>query len=134
MANASDITVQQDAGTPEQLPQGAATDLNAALPNKTVQPAGEQPGAVQPEAMPEPAQARDYEPEYAPESDDEQFITGPTMRADEPLTAGVTAVPKSAVPASVLRHLPDLVEAAAAPGAPARLRFLVQFLAREANK
>src|ERR1051326_4413718 len=93
---AEDITFQADQGTPEQLPQGAATQLNDALPTETASPPETAAG---PEAAaPQPATPADYEPKFTPATDDESFLVGPTTRPAEPLTAGAQVRDPKALP------------------------------------
>jgi hypothetical protein len=120
---AEDLTFQQNAGTPEQLPQGAATQLNEANP-QPADTAAEQPQAD----MPEPAQAADYEPEFQPSTDDEDFIVGPTTRPDEDVTTGTDSPQR--VPPHVRAQLTALQDAANVPGASAELQALVAYLLR----
>jgi len=116
--------VQQGAGTPEQLPQGAASAVNEATPSATEMTAEQ----VDVGDFPEPAEAADYEPLFEPATDDEDFITGPSLRPDEDVTAGAS-VPLR-VPAHVRAQLPSLQAAADAPGASAELQALVSYLLR----
>jgi hypothetical protein len=120
---ATDLEFQANQGTPEQLPQGAATQLNEANP----QPA-DQGQATAPAEEIQPAQPADYEPQYQPATDDEEFLTGPTTRPDEDVTAG--AVMGDRVPPHVRSQLPALQAAADAPGASAELQALVSYLSR----
>jgi len=118
-------------GTPEQLPQGAATELNNAAEQGRA--LGAQADASAPQApdqaeLPAPAQAADYEPQFEPSTDDEDFITGPTTRPDESQLVGTTAPQR--VPGHVRAQLPALQAAAQAPGASAELQALVSYLLR----
>lgn len=116
-------------GTPDQLPQGEATALNQAvtdIPNQGGQ-------AAAPEMADDstaPAQPADYEPIYTPESDDEDFLSGPTLRPDEAQFVGAT--PQQPLSAAARRSLPTLQAAAAEPGASDALKALVAALLREA--
>jgi hypothetical protein len=118
-----DLTYQADQGTPEQLPSGTATQLNEANP----QPA-DQTTAEPQVALPEPAQAADYQPEFQPSTDDEEFLTGPSIRPDEDVTAGT--VQGNRVAPHIRAQLPALQDAANAPGASAELQALVSYLSR----
>jgi hypothetical protein len=111
-------------GTSEQLPRGAATAINEATPSETEM----QSGQVDVGPLPEPAEAADYEPEFEPATDDEDFITGPSLRPDEDVTVGTILQPR--VPSHVRKQLPALQEAASAPGASAELQALVAYLLR----
>jgi hypothetical protein len=122
---------QQGGGTPEQLPQGAAQGLNEGLA-QVPEEGGAPAAAPLEEEVPETATPADYEPAYQPETDDDAFLTGPTTRPDEPVTAGVND--RADIPASLRRALPLLVDAANTPGASPQLRSLVNFLVREANR
>ena len=139
---AEDVAVQQDtaSGPGADLPQGAASEVNAALPTQTVPDASGQPGAVEGGAAaadtsePEVAQPSDYEPMYTPETDDEQFITGPTTRPDESVSTGAFARgPKSLSP-RLAGAMPLFVAASELPDAPPQLRVLMSLLAADAEQ
>lgn len=133
---AEDITVQQDTGSGpgQSLPQGAASEVNANLPTETVSgpgealaaPAEDQAGADA--GLPEPAQPSDYEPVFQPENDDEDFLTGPTTRPDEPVTTGAFGGGRTALPPDAPTWMPVFVEAAQLPDAPPQLKALVRIL------
>lgn len=128
--------IRANEGTADQLPRGEATKLNEAMPS-TLAPEELAPTSPEEAAAPdlELADATDYEPQFAAETDDEDFITGPTSKPDEAVTTGVTAMPNAArVPPSLLRALPSFVAAASMPGTSEQMRFVAAFLAREANK
>jgi len=124
-----------DAATGAPMPQGEAQALNEAVADM---PAPEQDASVpQAEAAPTtptddiaPAQPADYEPIYTPESDDEEFLTGPTGRPDEAQFVGATT--RQAMSPRVRRAIPALQRAASEPGASAQLQELVAHLLREA--
>ena len=124
---ATDMEIEQNAGTPEQLPQGEASALNEALPT-TKTPA-------EPEALVETpieyAPPSDYEPTYTPEDEDMSFVTGPTTRPDEGVTTGTTAPTRTGLSPEVRRNLPALVRLASRPDASADLKALVAFLIRQ---
>lgn len=133
---AEDLAVEQstESGPGSDLPQGAASELNAALPTQAVSE-GEMIAGPEGEAADlEMAESSDYEPMYQPEGDDDAFITGPTIRPDEPVTMGVTANSPQRLSPDLLRHLPDISAAAMLPGASATLRTLADFLVREASR
>jgi hypothetical protein len=90
----------------------------------------EQPVEEQPLAMAVPA---DYRPLFSPESEDDAFITGPSMRPDEPVTAGIPSGGAS-IPAAVIRNLPLLQRAAQEPGADPKLQTLVALVLRELGR
>jgi len=116
---------------PDQLPQGAATDINTApvgTPPQDVQPAA--PAAPAPQ-QPQAAIPADFEPKFVPQGDDETYITGPTTRPNESVTAGASSRQRG-ISASLRRDLPALVHASTQPGAPEQMRFIVDFLIREA--
>lgn len=137
-------------GGPEQLPRGSATELNQ---NTDVQAPEGLDVAPAPEAAPEaapaetveeapdlemaqedgsedlqPAEAADFEPLYEPQSEDEEFLIGPSGRPDEAQWVG--ANDRRVLPAAVRRHIGPLQEAAAMPGASPELIALVQYLLR----
>jgi hypothetical protein len=113
-------------GTKDQMPRGEAQQLNEAL--ATVQEAGPVQ-AAQVESPPEQASPADYEPQYTPETDGEQFITGPTLRPDEPVTTG-TVSPTGGMPEHLKNVLPVFEDAASRPDAPPQLKLLVQLMQR----
>ena len=128
-------------GTADQLPQGAAAALNDAMPSELQAP--ELDPGLAPEGAATEAEApdleaagpADYEPQFSAETEDDDFITGPTTKPEEDVTAGVSAYPNpQRVSPSLLRALPSFVAASGMPGAPAQMRFMAAFLAREANK
>ena len=124
-----DVQYEAAEGTPDQMQRGEASDLNAQLP--TENPTAPEPAveAVQDEAV-LPAEPQDYDPLFDPETDDEAFITGPTMRPDEAQFVG--AVQPRELPPTVKRSLTALQQAATEPGASAELQGLVQYLLRKA--
>ena len=117
-------------GDPNQLPRGAAEAANEGtnvtaqepLAVDTATPAEED---LTPEDLATPA---DFEPQYVPETDDEEFLAGPTERPDEAQFVG--ANPPQGQSQTVRRHLSLLQEAASAPGASAQLQALVSYLIR----
>lgn len=137
-------------GSAEQLPRGAATQLNentnvqppepVALPETPVEgtgatesPAGGEPGMEGPEEGSEDlleAENADFEPVYEPEDEDDEFIVGPTGRPGEAQWVGAQS--RRTLPAAVNRHLTTLQEAAAMPGASPELVALVKYLLRKA--
>ena len=126
---ATDMEIEQNAGTPEQLPQGEASALNEALPT-TKTPT--EPESLVEEVPIEYAQPSDYEPTYAPEDEDMSFVTGPTTRPDEGVTTGTTAPQlRVQLSADVRRQLPALARLAARPDASNDLKALVAFLLRQ---
>lgn len=144
MADAPDLAVQQDtaSGPGNDLPQGAASQVNAALPSQTVSegqtieaPApGDQAAAAEDTAEPELAQDSDYEPVYTPETEDEQFITGPTTRPDESVSTGAFARGPRTLSPRLAAAMPMFVAAAELPDAPPQLRLLMQMLASDAEQ
>ena len=146
----AETNIPASEGSPEQLPRGAATQLNentnlqapepVALSQGPVEatgatetPAGGGDGTQGPEEGSEdlqPAEAADYEPLFEPGSEDEEFITSPTSRPDEAQWVGAQS--KRTLPQAVRRHLGPLQEAAAMPGASPELVSLVKYLLRQA--
>ena len=131
--------VQQGAGTAEQLPQGEATALNEAMPTGTELAASGQPedqvpttGAAPAEDTAEPdfAAQSDYEPQYQPEGEDDDFVTGPTTRPDEPVTTGAFGGPRRGLSPDLVAALPVFEEAANLPDAPPQIRILMGALAQ----
>ena len=124
---ATDMEFEQNAGTPEQMPQGAATELNEALP--TTKTPTEPESVVD---MPiEYAKPADFEPGYQAEDEDMGFVTGPTTRPQEAVTAGTTAPARTQLSPEVRRNLPALVRLASRPDASEDLKALVAFLVRQ---
>ena len=129
MSSATDATFQADQGTPDQLPQGAATELNAALPTQGTVTGS----ATQKEADAASAQAlqpiqratqADYQPQYQPQSEADQTLFDPTTRPDEPLLAGLNQ-DRMPPPGT---SLPLLLAMANDPNAPPQLQILVDQL------
>lgn len=128
MADAQGMEFQAAQGTPDQLPQGAASALNEALPapgqldpNAELmveggdQPAPGQDGGM--DAFPDGTETAGR-PEFAPQGLDEEMLfldTDPTEPKGVQLPAG-------RLPASVVRLLPYMAEAASDPRAPESLR------------
>lgn len=140
MASA-DISMPAEMGTASQLPYGAATDLNEVAPTTDVtepeavtapEAGGEESLDTEEALVPELATPADYEPQYTPTSEDDDFIVGPSTRPDEPVTAGAAMRPR--LSSSTLASLPVLVAAAAEPDASEELQALVAILLREANR
>jgi hypothetical protein len=138
---ASDVELEKGTG-PEQLPQGAVSELNAATPSPTELAPEElsvAPGA-QEEAVEEPlpAEAADYEPMFEPGSEDEAFLVSPTTRPDEAQTVGIPTGAAAIAP-EVIRSLDTLQRAAEEPGAEEpgadpNLQTLVRLILRELGK
>lgn len=117
---AEDVEFEANQGTAEQLPQGAASDLNAALPSVEAAPPD---GATAPEEVPiQAATPQDFQPKFTPESEDEELLYAPTDRPNEPLLAGLQ---DRAIPPRLAASLPLLVQAAAQPDASPQLQALV---------
>lgn len=134
MASA-DISMPAEQGTPEQLPQGAATALNEAAPTTSVTepaPVADAAAAAEPTVEPQMASPADYEPMYQPDTEEDQFLTGPTMRPEEPQYVGTT--PPRGLPPRVRRSLPVLQQLAADPDASPELQALVNLLVYEASQ
>lgn len=133
---ATDAEFEQGAPGAEQLPQGATEQLNEALPTTTPgEPETALEVTTEPSgALPEPEYAlpQDFEPTFAAETEEDDFIAGPTFNPDEPQTVGATR--RIQVPPNVRRSLPILQQMAAEPTASPQLRALVSLLLREANR
>lgn len=124
---ATDVEFERSSGTAEQLPKGAASDLNAALPTK-------QPSAPEVQvAVPQMANPADYVPSYQAEDDDMAFVTGPTTRPDEPVTTGIFPGRSEPLSPSVAKALPQMSMMAARPDASPEFRAMVAYLVREAQ-
>lgn len=144
MADAPDLSVRQDtaSGPGNDLPQGAASEVNAALPTQSVSegqtieaPApADQAAAAEDTSEPEVAQPSDYEPIYTPESEDEQFITGPTTRPDESVSTGAFVRGPMSLSPRLSAAMPLFVAAAELPDAPPQLRVLMSLLAQDAEQ
>lgn len=126
-------------GSPNQLPRGEATALNEGTNVVAPDPIQAAVALTEPEGMPqevapeddvpvEPAAPEDFLPDYEPSTEEEAFLTGPTMRPDEAQTAG--SAPRRGLAPVVRRNLGILQQAAAGPNASPELRALVQFLLR----
>jgi hypothetical protein len=121
---------QQGAGEATQLPQGAATQLNDAMAEV---PTPQDDTQLAQDSGVELAQPSDYEPQFQADNEDEAFITGPTTRPDEPVTAGIPTG-ADAIPPDVIRNLPLLQRAAQEPGADPNLQTLVALVLHELNQ
>lgn len=119
---------------PDQLPQGAATDINNAPEGTPPEDAtaGTQPAALAEEQLPLPAERGANVPVYQPDTEDEAWLTGPTLRPDESQIVGTQ--PRVPLSAAVRRALPLLKRAASSPDADPQLVALVSYLSREAGK
>ncbi len=119
---------------PDQLPQGEAKQLNDQLASTPPPPDTAQPVAPQQQqqALPAAASPNDYQPQFTPQNEGDQFITGPTTRPNEPQTVG--AHQQLPVPQAVLDAMPAFVEAAQAPDAPPQLQALVQLIQFHAGR
>jgi hypothetical protein len=130
MAEKQEIRANQ--GTPDQLPQGAAAELNAAMPSELAPE--ELLAEADVEEVPdlEPATAADFDPAYVPESEEDEFLTGPTNKPAESQTAGA----RYPTPLSVRTRaaLPVLQAAASDPSATPELIALTRLLVREASR
>jgi len=105
-----DTTVRKGAPGPEQLPQGAAQQVNEAMPEIVLPEAA-------PPALPAPATGAFRPKEPADESGSFLFGDGTGLRPRP-------ARPRP--PDEVIGWLPALARAATAPGAPASLRGLLR--------
>ena len=126
-------------GSPNQLPRGEATDLNEGTNIVAPDPIQAAVSLTAPEGMPEPAPPEedvpvepaapeDFLPDFEPATEDEAFLTSPTLRPDEAQTVGTT--PRRGLAPVVKRNIGLLQQAAALPNASPELRALVQFLLR----
>jgi hypothetical protein len=124
-----------DAATGTPMPQGEAQSLNDSVSAMPAPEAGA--SAPQAEAAPapevQPAQPGANIPAYQPDNEDDQFITGPTLRPDEPQTAGIPTG-AGGVPPDVVRGLPLLQRAAQEPGADPKLQTLVNLVLHELGR
>ncbi len=115
--SSTDVAIQQNAGTPDQLPQGAAGALNAALPTESVnQPPV--PSPAFPAAGSEQG-ASSAQPDFKPSTFDEQVLFGPSEVGGP---NAPTQLPPGRLPDSVIRWLPVMRAAANEPTAPDSLR------------
>ena len=131
-----------DEGSPNQLPRGAATELNDGTNVVAPEPLALAPPAAEAQATSEgqdatvlegaedlaPAQPADYEPIFEPGSEGEDFVTGPTNRPGEAQYVG--AGPRPTLSPQVRAQLPALQAAASEPGASIELQTLVKYLLR----
>ena len=136
----ADANFQAGEGGPDQLPRGAAEAANEGTNVVAPDPITAAVSLTEEEAMPteevapeedvpvEPASPQDFLPDFEPATEDEEFLTGPTMRPDEAQTVGTT--PRRGLAPNVRRNLTLLQQAAASPTASAELRALVQYLLR----
>lgn len=141
--SATDITIQQDAGTPDQLPQGEASALNDALPTETAAPPSSDAADAASKASsaeantaallssPELQPADGTGVGYSPQNDDEKFLSSSSLYPDQSVTAGAGG--RKVIAPEVLKNLPVLVQAANAPTASPELKALVSLLLAELN-
>jgi len=130
--------VQAQLGTPEQLPYGEAAALNETPMGQTAPELGVPEGApaaapAEEEYVDDPGQPGDNEPLFEPADEDEDFLTGPTLRPDEPQSI-LPLAGRQRVPENVRRNLPLIQAAASEPGADPQLTTLVNFLVREMSR
>jgi hypothetical protein len=115
VADAPDVQYEQAAGTPDQMPQGQASELNAGLPT-------ENPTAPAPIPIAFPSESEDTagQPQFAPSpgSDVEQILFG-EPDGTEPTTP---ELPPGRLPDSVVRWLATMKSAANEPTSPDSLR------------
>lgn len=119
-----EVKYKQNAGTPDQRPQGAAGDLNeglAAVPDQEAAIVPEEEGELE-LALPE-----DNEPVYQPITDEDDFIFGATTRPNEPESFGAVSS-RPLRPANVESWLPALDEAASALDAPPQVKALAKLV------
>lgn len=117
---ANDAEVQQQSGTAEQLPKGAASDLNAVNPYAGSVGAPDAAMAPEPEAVIGDEDPALLDPNFAPgDSVEEQmlFLDAPNERS----TSGSAPIMTPQMPLAVYRQLGALREAASRPGAPRSL-------------
>lgn len=119
---------QQGAGSPEQLPQGAATEVNdASVMGETVAPDQVDTGGLD---------VADMEPEYAAPPEDGDISAGGDPEEDDflyeqpegDLVDDARFSGHGPIPQDVMDRLSDLVEASRDPSAPPQLTLLVQLL------
>ena len=131
--SATDITYEKGTG-PEQLPAGAATEVNAQLPTQTASQPDPMEGAAAPapeaDVPTAPAEAGDFVADYQPVDEDDDFITGPTGRPGEDQAVGTA--PRRGLSPRVAKNMTLLQQASSAPGASPELQALVSYLLRNA--
>ena len=133
---AEDIAFEKGTG-PEQLPAGAATEVNAQLPTQTASQPDPMEGAALPEQAPveedvpvAPAEAGDFDADYMPADEDDEFLTGPTGRPGEDQAVGTA--PRRGLSPRLAKNMTLLQQASSAPGASPELQALVSYLLRNA--
>ena len=117
--------VRANQGTPEQLPKGEAQRLNEETNVEAPEP------IILPEEEPVDlglAGPGDFEPVFEPETEDEEFITGPSTRPDEPQYIG--SAQSTPISPQVRRMLPVLERAANDPEASQSLKDMVRYILR----
>ena len=118
--------VRANEGTADQLPRGAATELNEAMPSEL-----EPEGLLPPDQLaPSPGEdgaddsfpdgTETYgQPEFEPRGLDEEMLF---LDSEHGQVAGPTQLPPGRLPDSVVRMLETMGAAATEPGAPESLR------------
>jgi hypothetical protein len=140
---ANDPQFRMNTGTPNQLPKGAAQDLNeaaaAAAPQDTspfdIEEAGAGDVAAdqgEEETAPGPIQTspRGSIRAQGGMNEDDKLVFGKTSRPNEPLTTGSPANPKS-IPPGLASQLSGLISIAKDPNAPPSIKALVRILAHD---
>jgi hypothetical protein len=105
---------------PDQLPQGAATDINSApqgTPPQDPQIAAAQPAFAEAQPLPPPDN-------FTPRTEDENILFGPGSG----LGVSIIAANPNPPPRNVQDWMPTLMEASRHPDAPEQLRTLVTLL------
>jgi hypothetical protein len=130
VAEAQEIRANQ--GTPDALPHGEAAALNEAMPAELAPAELLEEAPVEEVPDLEPATAADFDPPYVPETEEDEFLTGPTNKPAESQTAGA----QYPTPLSVRTRaaLPVLQAAASDPSATPELIALTRLLVREASR
>lgn len=124
--------VKKGPPSPEQLPQGGATEVNAGLDIAEElsegQDALEVPGPPEGVTLQEPPDAG------GPADEDEEILFGPTSRPTEAVTVGMRPSRRLPPPDDIMEWLPDLVDASRHPSAPRQLRILVELITGELGR
>lgn len=131
-----------DTGTPDQLPKGAAQDLNEAAAqasagsgNATPSPNGQgATSSLAPQTQPGgtplgPVSSRKPDTsQITPPGEDDSLLFGPTGRPDEHIGTGAGLAGKSTTPPGADKWLPALVEASQDPTAPQMFRDMLKLV------
>ena len=115
----AEVPIEQGPPSPDQLPKGAAKDLNAG------QALAQQAQAQNPPLKIQPPNPADHGP--VPVGPDDSALFGPPSQAEAGRT-GPAVMPSQAPPPNMAQILPTLVAVAKQPDAPPQIKALLSIL------